>query len=117
MPDAGDEPRRPRQALEFRAVDAEPPAVFDLWAEHEPVLRLWWGVATQWRISDGQRTGLDYPGVRAAPAFRAVPRADRESLFDDLVAVEHAYVSELGRQAQIRASMRAAQQGLGGLPG
>lgn len=112
----GDEPRRPRQSMAFREVDAEPPAaaVFELWTEHAPVLGLWWGVATQWRISDGQRTGLDYPAVRAAPAFRALPRADRERLFDDLVSVEHAYVAELGRQAQIRASMRAAQQGLGG---
>lgn len=72
-----------------------------LWPEHLPVLNLYHGVQTQWRREQGLRQGLDYAGVRAAPAFRRIPRAERERVFEDLVVVEHAWLVERQRLRQL----------------
>jgi len=79
----------PAQALEFH-----------LWPEHRAVLDLFHGVATQWVREQGIRQGLHYPAVRAAPAFRRLPRAQRERIFEDLVVVEHAWLVEAARLRQ-----------------
>lgn len=60
-------------------------------------LLLWQGVHTQWRMApEIGATGLDYQGVRASPAFRALPRDHRESVFADLCTVETAALREWG---------------------
>lgn len=94
--------QRPRQALALRMVDAPPPAqVFRLWSEHEAAHDLYYAVRTQWRVGVAGPTGLDYAGVRAAPAFRRLgPR--REQVFEDLCAIEQGWLQEHARLAAER---------------
>lgn len=69
---------------------------------------LFFGVQTQWRFASGGGmgggstvpTGLDYTAVRASPAFRRLPRATRESTFDEVCVMERAWVAEAGRLAR-----------------
>lgn len=63
-----------------------------LWPELVPALNLWFAVQTQWRHGWGGPTGLDYAGVRASPAFRALDRAQREPAFADLCIMERAAI-------------------------
>ncbi len=66
-------------------------------------LTLWQGVQTQWRmVSEIGATGLEYEGVRASPAFRALPREQRESVFADLCAVEAAALRAWGEMRDER---------------
>jgi hypothetical protein len=79
---------------------------FHLRAECYQVLELYYGVQTQWRHAGGGlapviRTGLDYSGVRASPAFRRIPHAQREQRFDDLCILEWAYLDEMAKQAAL----------------
>lgn len=105
-------PKRARgyaaKAAAIRRARALAVDTFWLWPEHVPVLDLWTSVRTQWRYSEGERTGLDYVGVRASPVFRAIRgRRQREETFSGLVVMEHAWIAERNR----RAAARAAQQG------
>lgn len=70
---------------------------FHLWPEHVAVLGVWFGVQTQWRHGFAGPTGLDYAGVRAAPAFRALARQHREPAFDALCIMERATLGEWAR--------------------
>jgi hypothetical protein len=66
-------------------------------------LTLWQGVQTQWRmVSEIGATGLEYEGVRASPAFRALPRARREQVFADLCVIERATLREWSEQREER---------------
>jgi len=47
-------------------------------------------------------TGLDYTGVRASPAFRAIQRDKRERVFGDLCVIEGAALREWGQQREER---------------
>lgn len=77
-------------------VRADP--AFWLWPEHVAVLNLWFAAQTQWRHGMAGPTGLDYAGVRAAPAFRRIPRADRERVLDDVCVMERAWLPEFHAQ-------------------
>lgn len=94
--------KRPRQAIAWQPAPAAAPAdvqVFRLWPEHEAALNLYYAVRTQWRVGVSGPTGLDYAGVRAAPAFRRLgPR--REQVFEDLCAIERGWLEEHARQLQ-----------------
>lgn len=82
--------RRPAQPV---ALQPAPPAVgeFLLWAEHRAALDLYCAVDTQWRVGMVGPTGLDYAGVRAAPAFRLLG-AQREQVFADLCFIERGWL-------------------------
>lgn len=69
--------------------------VFHLWPEHEAALQLFQAVETQFqRTNEGLPTGLDYCRVRAHPAFRALPRAEREAVLADVATMEPAWIRE-----------------------
>jgi hypothetical protein len=106
-------PQRPRQALQFQPVDAEPPSVleFALWPEHEAALVLFRSCSTQWRYGQSGPTGLDYAGVRSSPAFRRLPAASREAVFDDATAIERAWLAEHYRLAAERRSRQQPYPG------
>lgn len=62
----------------------------ELWPENLPAVDLYLAVQTQWRYAgmDGQPTGYDYAGIRAAMALRGDP----PELFADLQVLESAYL-------------------------
>jgi hypothetical protein len=80
---------------------------FDLWRECAPALDLFLAVETQFRYDEGLPTGLDYASVRSSPAFRAIARSERESIFADVCVIERAWVNERVRRA-IERRRRAA---------
>lgn len=67
---------------------------FDLWRENEPAFVLFRSVETQFVYDQGLPTGLDYSRVRAAPAFRRIPRGQREDVFEDVCWIERAWLRE-----------------------
>ena len=67
-----------------------------------PAFNVWIAVQTQWRHGFNGPSGLDYAGVRAAPAFRRTPAAEREALFEDLCVMERATLREFDRMRQER---------------
>jgi len=83
---------------------------FTLWPEHLPALRLFRAVETQFVWADGQPTGLDYCRVRAAPAFRRLPRNQRELVFEDVCVMEGAWIR---KTLSLIAERRAAASGQG----
>lgn len=89
-----------------RLLGSAPPASgkdFWLWPEHVDALVLWQAVQTQWRmVAEIGATGLDYTGVRASPAFRAIQRDTRERVFGDLCVIEGAALREWGQQREER---------------
>lgn len=97
--DAEERPRsRSRRAPMPRPV-APPALLFELWPEHLPPYRLFCALDTQWAWDQGQRTGLPAERVRATPAFRQLPRAERENVFADMVYIERAYLRRLAARA------------------
>ncbi|MDQ2821933.1 MAG: DUF1799 domain-containing protein [Pseudomonadota bacterium] len=68
---------------------------FYLWPENVATFNLWGEIQTQWRISDGQRTGLIYEGVmiclNLCPAIR---KRERTEVFRLLQAMECASLNE-----------------------
>jgi len=75
---------------------------FYLWPECLDALTLFNSVQTQWRIGPMGPVGLDYLGVRASPAFRRLPRARREDVFEEVCVMEAAYLAELAERARNR---------------
>ena len=75
-----------------------------------PALSLFRAVETQFRWQDGAPTGLDYCGVRAAPAFRALPRDRREAVFADVCVMERPWINATVRDIIAR---RQSAQGAG----
>lgn len=91
--------------MQAKQAVSQPSATFELWPEHLPALQLFRAVETQFRWSDGQPTGLDYTGVRASPAFRRLPRDKREDVFEDVCAMERAWIRKtLALAAERRAN-------------
>lgn len=80
---------------------------FHLRPECLPVLGLWGEVQTQWRSGFSGPTGLDYAGVRASPAFRRLPRDEREDLFADLCVMERAWLAKRQQIAAEEAQRKA----------
>jgi len=92
-------------AMQAQQQAAQPAATFELWPEHLPALRLFRAVETQFRWCESQPTGLDYTGVRAAPAFRRLPRDTREDVFEDVCTMERAWIRKtLALAAERRAN-------------
>lgn len=81
-------------------VDVRPE--FRLWPEHLPAFGLWCAIQTQWRVGMAGPTGLDWQGVRAHPATRALPRQQRESVLADVACMESAWLAERGRIARMQ---------------
>lgn len=75
-----------------------PEEVFVLWPECLPAFNLFQACATQWRHGPSGPTGLDYAGVRCTAAFRRIPRADREAVFEDVCTMERAWLIAMSQR-------------------
>lgn len=80
--------------------------LFRLWPEHVDALHLWLATQTQWRHQFAGPSGLDYAGVRAAPAFGALSPERREAVFAELCVMERAALGEWARQRAQGAARR-----------
>ena len=77
-----------------------------------PARDLFRAVSTQWRVGGmGVPTGLDYAGVRAAPAFRRIPRKQREQVFQDLCDIEEGWLGAQAEALRRRAKQPGAEPG------
>lgn len=61
---------------------------------------------TQWRHGMSGPIGLDYHGVRAAPAFRRLDSADCEDVFEGVCIMERAWLT---KRAEIDEEKRASR--------
>ena len=75
-----------------------------LWPCNVAIWDIWCDLQTQWRHGMAGPTGLDYAGVRASPAFRSIPRADREAILADVCVMERSWLSAA---AEIRKTITA----------
>lgn len=78
--------------------------VFYLWPECLDALNLFNAVQTQWKVGPMGPVGLDYPGVRASPAFNRLPPDRREEVFEEVCVMECAYLGVLAERAAERAA-------------
>lgn len=85
----------------LRAAPKAQHLVFHLWPEHVQAFALFQSVQTQWRMGPVGPTGFDYASLRAHPAVRAWPHADRERLLGELAILESGF---LDAAAAIRAA-------------
>ena len=86
-----------------REVEREQADEFYLWPENLPALLLFNDVQTQWQVGPLGPTGLNYPGVRASPAFNRLPVDEREAIFEGACVMERAYLAALAERAAQRA--------------
>ena len=62
-----------------------------LWPCNLATFNLWQSVNTQWHVSDGRRTGLDYASVLSyMREIAAIKGKDRSAIFSGLQAMETA---------------------------
>lgn len=81
---------------------------FYLWRENVPALHLFNAVSSQWRTDFGHRTGLDYAGVRAAPAFHRIrPARRREAVFEDVCTIERAWLDARAKHEEAERALKA----------
>lgn len=73
---------------------------FCLWPENLPALNLFNDVQTQWKVGPLGPTGLDYPGVRASPAFNRIAPSEREQVFEGACVMERAYLAALTKRVR-----------------
>lgn len=73
------------------------PQVFDLHPEAENAIRWFFRVCTQWRVSDGQRIGLDYGVVISLLSLYG--EAEPAALLEDLQVMEDAALAKLAELA------------------
>lgn len=78
----------------FGAPDALRPnpddSLFPVYEENARALEYFLSLATQWRMTFGGITGLDYASVDALFKIRGVKQAERSDLFADLQTMERA---------------------------
>lgn len=89
-------------ALAAVGLVAEPGALRDedefyLWPCNLETFQLWLSVQTQWRISDGHCTGLDYQGVQVCLIYQ-VRKKDRAVTLAMVQAMERAALDEWAQQ-------------------
>lgn len=82
------------------AAEEAPLRDFRLWSEHLPAKLLFDGCSTQWRRDQGMPYGLDYAGVRASPAFHALPAHQREQAMADLQSIEQGWLQGARQRSQ-----------------
>jgi hypothetical protein len=101
----GDEPKPEDAVAEafaaFGLVADKPLSIdedFYLWPENEPVFWLWIAVQTQWRIGDGVRHALDYPGVKVVMQMRGMKKREQGSIFSLIQMMEIECLNEWARK-------------------
>jgi hypothetical protein len=71
---------------------------FHLWPENVAAFNLWLSIQTQWRSDNGQRTGLEYPGIDICIRNQAVPKKQRSWYFATMQAMERAALDEWAKE-------------------
>lgn len=61
---------------------------FDVWPDNWTAARAFAALMTQWRVSMNGVVGLDYAAIPFVLRVQRVPRAEWESVFDDLRVME-----------------------------
>ena len=71
---------------------------FWLWPESNDAFDMWLAIQTQWTVSMGGITGLNYPGVETCMRLRGLKKKTRTSLFLLIQMMERASLEEWARQ-------------------
>ena len=90
----------PAEAAAMGLVIPDPaPLVFDMHPDAEEAIGMWFRICTQWRVTSGQRIGLDY-GVLLGPGglFSLYQVADPRGLLEDLQVMEEAALTAMARK-------------------
>lgn len=88
----------PAEAAALGVIVPEPEAqVFDLHPEAEEAIGWFFRICTQWRVSDGQRIGLDYGVILGL--FSLYQVADPRALLEDLQVMEDAALAKIAELA------------------
>jgi hypothetical protein len=82
-------------AVEGVALDQDE---FWLWPESSDAFDMWLAIQTQWAVSTGGITGLNYPGVETCMRLRGLKKKARASLFLLIQMMERASLEEWARQ-------------------
>lgn len=61
-----------------------------LWPENVGTWQLFRSLSTQWKYTEGQAVGMDYPGVEVVMRKWRIPRKDELQVFSEIQAMEQA---------------------------
>jgi hypothetical protein len=86
---------QPVEALRLRE-----PEEFYLWTDNLEAWTLFHACGTQWRVTEGQRYALDYPGCDIVMDRRRLRGRRRDRLFQQLQWMERACLEEWGKQRE-----------------
>ena len=81
----------------FKKSDLPDPEV-ELWLEHWPVLKFFYGICTQWRQGAAGPTGLDYNVVFSELRRQGFKKKHFQSMLDDLRVIEHEALEVIHKQ-------------------
>ena len=70
----------------------------ELWPEHWPVLKFFYGICTQWRQGAAGPTGLDYNVVFSELKRQGFKNKHFQSMLDDLRVIEHEALEVIHKQ-------------------
>ena len=88
----------PAEAAALGVIAPEPELqIFDIHPEAEKGIRMFLQVCTQWRVSDGQRIGLDYAVVLALLSLEQEPNPTE--VLEDVRVMEDAALAKLAELA------------------
>ena len=88
----------PAEAAALGVIVPEPELqIFDIHPEAEKGIRMFLQVCTQWRVSDGQRIGLDYAVVLALLSLEQEPNPTE--VLEDVRVMEDAALAKLAELA------------------
>jgi hypothetical protein len=62
----------------------------DIWPDNVPATNVFIAMQTQWRVSFGGRTGLDYNALPTVFRMTGLPRKDWSAVFEDVRVMEAA---------------------------
>ena len=66
-----------------------------VWRENFEAVRLFIQLSTQWRVSMGGVTGLDYSAIRALFKIQGIKKKNYKQLMEDLAILEAAALDEM----------------------
>lgn len=69
-----------------------------VWPENWPAFTLFADMQTQWRISMGGPTGLDYPALFALMDLHGVAPDDKRQLFADVQVLEASALAQMNKK-------------------
>lgn len=70
-------------------------AAVEVWPENMPIIAVFSGMQTQWRMGANGPVGLDYSVLPLVMRAMSVSRADLPDIFDGLRTMEYAALDEI----------------------